>query len=38
MVEMKVNREERAQKYREWFLVWKRGLKPGKELGMRKTL
>jgi len=28
MVEMKVNRGREHKKYREWFLVWKKGLKP----------
>jgi hypothetical protein len=31
MVQMKVNSDGRAKKYREWFLVWKRGLKPSAE-------
>jgi len=36
MVEMKVNRGDGYKKYREWFMVWKRGLKPGEGFGMRK--
>jgi hypothetical protein len=33
MVEMKVNRGREHKKYREWFLVWKRGLKPSEKFG-----
>jgi hypothetical protein len=35
MVEMKVNRGREHKKYRGWFPVWKRGLKPSEEFGGR---